>query len=110
MPKTPTNIKSLARSHTESVIRRLAKIVTSPKSSDTAAVAAGTALLDRGWGKAAQIVAGDPDNPVHIKANALTDKELARRVALILSNAQQDDTPALPAPVTVAVEGTDTQH
>lgn len=88
MPKTPTNIKSLARSHTESVIRRLAKIVTSPKSSDTAAVAAGQVLLDRGWGKAAQIIAGDPDNPVRIKDESLNNKELARRIASILASAE----------------------
>ena len=34
---------------------------------ESARVAAANSLLDRGWGKAAQIVAGDPDNPITIE-------------------------------------------
>ncbi len=54
MAKTPTDIRSLARSHTESAIRTLAKIMTSGKAPAAARVSAAIALLDRGWGKAVQ--------------------------------------------------------
>ncbi len=54
MAKTPTEISSLARAHTESAITTLARIMNNPKSQDAAKVAAANSLLDRGWGKAVQ--------------------------------------------------------
>lgn len=66
MAKTPADIKSLARSHTTLAINTLAGIARSKaKTSEgaycvpaTAKVAACVALLDRGWGKAAQPLTG----------------------------------------------------
>ena len=55
-----TQIKSLARAHTEKAIEVLGGIMSQPASPDSARVAAATALLDRGWGKPAQAIAG-PD-------------------------------------------------
>jgi hypothetical protein len=54
MPKTPTEIKSLARSHTSSALKTLAAIAKNPKAPAAARVSAAVALLDRGWGKAVQ--------------------------------------------------------
>jgi hypothetical protein len=51
-----TDIRSYARQHTETAIKTLVSIATCKKSTDSARVAASTALLDRGWGKAAQYV------------------------------------------------------
>lgn len=62
MTKTPTQIKSLARSHTESAINVLVGIMERSDASEPARVAAANSLLDRGWGKAAQILAGDEDD------------------------------------------------
>ena len=54
MAKTPTDIRSLARSHTQLAIRTLVGIAAQRSASDSSRVAAATALLDRGWGKPKQ--------------------------------------------------------
>ena len=54
MAKTPTEIKSLARSHTASCLKTLAAIAKNLKAPPAARVSAAVALLDRGWGKAVQ--------------------------------------------------------
>jgi hypothetical protein len=54
MAKTPTDIASLARSHTRTAIRTLAQIMKQPQAPYAARVAAAEALLDRGWGKPKQ--------------------------------------------------------
>jgi hypothetical protein len=64
MAKTPTQIASLARSHTEAAINVLAGIMNRSDAADSARVAAASHLLDRGWGKPAQSIAGDADNPL----------------------------------------------
>jgi hypothetical protein len=46
----PANIRSLARAHTELAVRTLTGIASSG-TSESARVAAATALLDRGWGR-----------------------------------------------------------
>jgi hypothetical protein len=61
MAKTPTEIASLARAHTESAIRTLANIMAS-STSDPARVTAANSLLDRGWGKPTQLMAGDENH------------------------------------------------
>lgn len=68
MAKTPTLIRSLARSHTETALNVLAGIMNEPEAPHAAKVAAANSLLDRGWGKAAQIIAGDEDEgPVKLE-------------------------------------------
>jgi hypothetical protein len=58
----------LARNHTERALSVLAGIMDEPQSGATARVAAANSLLDRGWGKAAQVIAGDDENgPVQHK-------------------------------------------
>lgn len=54
MAKAKTDIRSLARSHTESAIVTLASIMNQPKANPSARVAAAQAILDRGWGKPKQ--------------------------------------------------------
>lgn len=61
MAATLTQIKSLARSHTETAINVLAGIMEQPSAPEAARVAAANSLLDRGWGKATQPIAGDDD-------------------------------------------------
>ena len=54
MAKTPTDIRSLARSHTETALKTLASIMNEAQAPPAARVAAANSLLDRGWGKAEQ--------------------------------------------------------
>ena len=66
MAKTPTEIKSLARAHTEPAINTLAGIMNQKKAPPAARAAAANSLLDRGWGKPPQAlqIKGDPDSPI----------------------------------------------
>lgn len=61
MAKNLTQIKSLARSHTDSAITVLAAIMNQTEAPPAARVSAATSLLDRGWGKPTQPIAGDDD-------------------------------------------------
>ena len=61
MAKTPTEIRSLARAHTESAINCLAGIMNKDSAPEAARVSAANSLLDRGWGKAAQPIENGDD-------------------------------------------------
>jgi hypothetical protein len=74
MAKTPTDIRSLARSHTATAIRVLAGIMEQPDAPAAARVSAATALLDRGWGKPSQTVDMTVRRAI---ARDLADDELA---------------------------------
>ena len=66
-PKAVTEVRDLARQHTEIAIAALVAIATTSES-DAARVAAASALLDRGWGKPAQAVTGEGgEGPVIVK-------------------------------------------
>jgi hypothetical protein len=64
MAKAPTEIRSLARSHTETAINTLVGIMNKDSAPEASRVAAANSLLDRGWGKPSQpLVGGDEDDP-----------------------------------------------
>jgi hypothetical protein len=54
MSRTITEIRSLARSHTRTAINALVGVMRSRNATHAARVSAANAILDRGWGKAAQ--------------------------------------------------------
>ena len=56
MPKTLTEIRSLARGHTRTALNVLVGVMRSTKAPAPARIAAANAILDRGWGKAAQAI------------------------------------------------------
>jgi len=58
------DIRSLARSHTETAINVLVKIMQSKDATPAARVSAANAVLDRGWGKATQPMESGNDGPV----------------------------------------------
>lgn len=66
MAKTPTDIRSLARSHTESAINCLVGVMNQNDAPPAARVAASSAILDRGWGKPAQMIVGEGGGPLQI--------------------------------------------
>ena len=61
MAKASAEIRSLARSHTETAIKVLAGIMKEKGAPPAARVSAASALLDRGWGKPAQTLQGDDE-------------------------------------------------
>jgi hypothetical protein len=73
MAKAKADIRSLARSHTETAIKVLAGIMQQETAQAAARVAAAQALLDRGWGKAPQTMSGeDGEGPAELVIRWLT--------------------------------------
>jgi hypothetical protein len=56
MAKLPTDIRTMARAHTETALRVLAKIVTAEDAPHSARVTAAIYLINRGWGQPAQTI------------------------------------------------------
>jgi hypothetical protein len=57
--RAAAEIKALARKHSRAAVKVLAAIMNNEEGPATARVSAAQALLDRGWGKAAQPLAGE---------------------------------------------------
>src|SRR3982751_7062713 len=57
--RAAAEIKALAKKHSKAAIKVLAAIMNQADGPATARVSAAQALLDRGWGKAAQVLAGE---------------------------------------------------
>lgn len=85
MAKAPPDIRSLARQHSETAINTLRGIASSKSAPAAARVTAACALLDRGYGKPASILAGDEDGgPIQLNYST---KELARRILSLTEGA-----------------------
>jgi hypothetical protein len=63
-PKDQYGVRELAREYGLEAIRILRSIMRDKKAPQAARIAAGTALLDRGWGKPTQLIGGDAENPI----------------------------------------------
>lgn len=74
MAKAPLEIKSLARAHTMKAIQTLVDVMEHPKTPAASRVMASQALLDRGWGKAAQVLTGEEGGPLKIELVKYSDK------------------------------------
>jgi hypothetical protein len=85
MPKTITEIRSLARSHTRTALNVLVGVMRSKEATATAKVSAANAILDRGWGKAAQAIENGGDGPL----------ELIHRIERIIVHPENSDSPDL---------------
>ena len=69
MARALTDIRSLARSYTKKAVQVLGGIMSEDGSPAAARVAAAQALLDRGWGKAAQPLTGEGgEGPIKYQA------------------------------------------
>lgn len=71
MAKAKTEIRSLARSHTETALKVLAGIMNEATAPHAARVSAANSLLDRGWGKAEVYVEA---NTIHRYVARLPEK------------------------------------
>lgn len=87
MAKTPTEIRSLARAHTDGALKCLAGIMNKLDAPESARVAAANSLLDRGWGKAMQTTEVTYRK---VTAKELPDDELA---AIAVGSGDGTDTP-----------------
>jgi len=66
MTKTITEIRSIARSHTRTAINVLVGLMRSKDATAAARVSAANAILDRGWGKAAQTLENGDDGAIEL--------------------------------------------
>src|SRR4051794_5342837 len=87
-PRTIGDVRDAAREHTVEAIERLAHWMRS--NDPRASIAAATALLDRGWGKAAQPLAGE-DGESPVATRDVTPRERARRIAFVLAQAAREE-------------------
>ena len=87
-PAGMAEVRGLARSYTAIAIEKLAHLVQHAKS-EQACIAAASALLDRGWGKPTQPIAGDGDMPaIGINGTAVATLTAEERAALVASIAE----------------------
>ncbi len=73
MPKYATDIRSQARSYGKAAIKTLAGIMSSKTAPPASRIMAAQTILDRGWGKAPQVFAGDVDNPITIIKHVIVE-------------------------------------
>ena len=71
--KIPTDLRSLARGHTELCVKVLAGIVSQEAVPAAARVSAAGILLDRGWGNAIQPHTGEDGGPIRVIIRQLID-------------------------------------
>lgn len=64
--KIENRIKSLARGHTTNCIKVLAGLMNEESVPAAARISAANSILDRGWGRPAQTIVGDDDNPLRL--------------------------------------------
>ncbi|WP_439374791.1 hypothetical protein [Bradyrhizobium sp. DASA03120] len=69
----PADIRSLCRAYTAEAIRHLAAIMRQPEYPPAARVQAANVLLDRGWGKAVQPIAGEDGEPLRVIIRQIAD-------------------------------------
>ena len=66
MPRSVTEIRSLARSHTKTALNVLVAVMRNTKATPPARIAAANAILDRGWGKATQAIENSGDGTLEL--------------------------------------------
>lgn len=80
MAKTPTEIRSLARVHTDAALKTLVGVMNQPEAPAAARVSAANSILDRGWGKAEQHITVER---IEDMTNEQLASELAEAIAAI---------------------------
>ena len=85
MRKTRMEIRSLARIHTRTAINVLVGVMRSKDATATARVSAANAILDRGWGKAAQAIETGDNGAL----------ELIHRIERVIVHPENPDSPSV---------------
>src|SRR5262245_5812979 len=82
--KVITDVNALAKEMAPDAIKTLVDVMKNPKSPAAARVSAATAILDRGYGKPTQAIAGpDGEGPVEVKQ--ITDHDRVMALAAFLA-------------------------
>jgi len=104
MAKTITEIRSIARSHTRTAINTLVGVMKAKDATPAARVSAATAILDRGWGKAAQALETSDNGALELihKIELRADLQHLRRWR---SSVEQVQSYTFKAVITVIVTG-----
>lgn len=71
--KIIADVKQAARELTPAALDTLSKAMTAERAPWAARISAATAILDRGWGKPVQTIAGDSDAPIEVRMTRLLD-------------------------------------
>jgi hypothetical protein len=71
--KIPTDLRSLARGHTELCIKVLAGMLSQEAVPAAARVSAAAILLDRGWGKPTQMHAGEDGEDIKVTIRTIIE-------------------------------------
>ena len=100
MPKSLTEIRSIARSHTRTAVNVLVGVMRCKDATAAARVSAANAILDRGWGKATQPLESGEDGAL----------ELIHRIERVIVHPENSDsymlrTPARACPIQGRVRG-----
>ena len=95
MAKHIPDIRSLARAQSKNAMNVLQAIMMEPQSPPSCRVAAACYIIDRGWGRAAQVVMGDKDNPLTLNVN-ITDDQRAEALRLYFMKTVQHSAAELP--------------
>ena len=98
MPKKATDVRSLARARTRGAIQALANLMRGPKIPPAVRLAAANSLLDRGWGRPIQQLAGDPDDPLRLQIREIVRTIVDPNPPAVGDTTVDDGTAALPAP------------
>jgi hypothetical protein len=104
--RAPLDVQELARSYTKEAVLALVQALDDPRH----AVSAAVALLDRGWGRPTQHIAGDADTgPVHYTFSwePATPEPQSQVAPVIDAPTSIDDTHS-PAPLTLVWNGPET--
>ena len=95
-PRGIWDLRALARAHTDMCIKTLAGIASQPKSPPSARVAAVTVLLERGWGKAVQPIAGDDGGPLRVVIRQIIETVDENRAAVVIEHDENEGQGELP--------------
>lgn len=95
-----TELRVLARKHTRTAVATLLGLMTSEKVADPVRLAASNSLLDRGWGRPAQMLAGEDGNPAGLRiteiVTTIVDPKLDDEAPMLVDEARA--VPQLDAP------------
>ncbi len=72
--KASKDVRILARSHGAAAIKIAVKIAKNKKEPSTVRLAACQLILDRGYGKAQQVISGDDTNPITVIHRVIIDR------------------------------------
>jgi hypothetical protein len=94
-PRTAVDVRSMARSHTETMLRVLSSIAKQAKAPASARVQAAGILLERGWGKSEQAHVGVDGGDIRVTIRQIIEN-VDDSAMKVIEHEDQDEGPATP--------------